>query len=58
MFALLDLGMSEVVVLLALGLILFGNRLPEMARSLGKGLRELKQGLGGFEDDLSRTLRG
>jgi sec-independent protein translocase protein TatA len=58
MFALFDLGMSEVVVLLALGLLLFGNRLPEMARSVGRGIRELKQGLSGFEDDLSKTLRG
>ncbi len=58
MFALLDLGTSEVVVLLALGLLLFGNRLPEMARSLGKTVRSLKQGLSGFEDDLSKTLGG
>jgi len=52
MFAVLGLGMGEVVVLLAIGLLLFGNRLPEMARSIGKSLKEFQRGVHGLEDDL------
>jgi len=34
------LGTAEVVVLLVIGLLLFGNQLPGLARSLGKFLTE------------------
>jgi TatA/E family protein of Tat protein translocase len=37
------LGAAEVLVILAVGLLLFGNRLPGLARSLGKALVELRQ---------------
>jgi len=46
------LGWSEVLVVLAIGLLLFGNRLPEIARSLGKGVVEFKKGMTDLEDDL------
>jgi sec-independent protein translocase protein TatA len=52
MFAVFGLGPTEVVVLLLVGLLLFGNRLPELARSLGKGFVELQRGIKGIEDDL------
>lgn len=32
-------------------LLLFGNRLPSVMRSLGRGVVEFKQGLHGVEDD-------
>jgi sec-independent protein translocase protein TatA len=54
MFAVFGLGPGEVIVLVAIGLLLFGNRLPEMARSLGKGMKAFKQGMNGLEDDLLR----
>jgi len=38
----------DLVLLLLLGLLLFGaKRLPDIARSLGSGLRELKDAVGG-----------
>jgi TatA/E family protein of Tat protein translocase len=37
------LGTAELVVLLVIGLLLFGNRLPELARSLGKMLQQFRK---------------
>jgi TatA/E family protein of Tat protein translocase len=39
-----NMGMTELLVILALALIVFGPRkLPELARALGKGLAEFKR---------------
>jgi sec-independent protein translocase protein TatA len=43
---------TTVAVLAILGVILFGRRLPEIGRSLGKTIVEFKKGVGGLEDDL------
>lgn len=38
------IGTWEIIVILFIVLLLFGGkRLPELARSLGKGIREFKQ---------------
>src|SRR5688500_11772510 len=42
----------EWIALLALGLLLFGRRLPEVGRSLGQGLVEFKRGLKGVTDEV------
>lgn len=43
-FMLPGVGMDEMVVILVLVLILFGSkRLPELARGLGKGMREFRK---------------
>jgi sec-independent protein translocase protein TatA len=45
-------GVTEWIVIGAIGLLLFGKRLPEVGRSLGKGIVEFKKGLKGIEDDV------
>jgi len=35
--------------------LLFGKRLPEVGKSLGKGIVEFKKGLKGIEDDVSQV---
>jgi sec-independent protein translocase protein TatA len=45
--------MDESFVILIIGLLLFGKRLPEVGRSIGKGIVEFKKGLQGIEDDVS-----
>jgi sec-independent protein translocase protein TatA len=41
-------GIQEIVLILAIVLLLFGaSRIPEIARSLGKGVDEFKKGLKG-----------
>jgi sec-independent protein translocase protein TatA len=47
-----SLGLPEMVMIMMLAVLLFGKRLPEVGRSLGKGLVEFKKGLRGFEDNL------
>ncbi|HET6242803.1 MAG TPA: twin-arginine translocase TatA/TatE family subunit [Arthrobacter sp.] len=41
----------EWLLMLALSLLFFGRRLPEVARSLGKGITEFKQALSGVAAD-------
>src|SRR5437588_12461518 len=52
-----QLGMMEMLVVMGVAVLLFGKRLPEVGRSLGKGIIEFKKGLRGIEDefDLSAT---
>jgi sec-independent protein translocase protein TatA len=50
------LGTPEILVLLVLGVLLFGRRLPEVGRYLGKGIVEFKKGMKGLEDDLDGTV--
>ena len=42
------IGPWEIAILLVIVLLVFGpKRLPEMGRSLGKGMREFKDAIGG-----------
>lgn len=41
-----NLGTGEIIVILVVVLLLFGaKRIPELARSLGKGVSQFKQGM-------------
>ena len=50
-----QLGMMEMLVVLGVAVLLFGKRLPEVGRSLGKGIIEFKKGLSGIEDHFDLT---
>jgi TatA/E family protein of Tat protein translocase len=46
------IGVTELIILLVVLLVFFGpKRLPEMGRSLGKGMREFKDSISGKDDD-------
>jgi sec-independent protein translocase protein TatA len=47
--------MDEWGVILVIGLLLFGKRLPEVGRSIGKGIVEFKKGLAGIEDEIDQA---
>lgn len=49
-------GIEEWIVIGVIGLLLFGKRLPEVGRSLGKGIVEFKKGLKGIEEDVSQSV--
>jgi len=45
-------GPLEIVVLLVIVLVIFGpNRVPDLARSLGRGMREFKDSVSGKNKD-------
>jgi len=48
-------GLPEMMIIAVIVLLLFGNRLPSVMRSLGKGITEFKKGVSGIEDDVEKT---
>lgn len=50
--AIFHLGTWEIVGIVAVGLLLFGSRLPSIARSLGKSVIEFKKGVKDVKSDL------
>ena len=46
-------GGMEWIVLLVIGLLIFGRRLPEVGRSLGRGIVEFKRGVKGIDDEIT-----
>jgi sec-independent protein translocase protein TatA len=51
-FGILDLGTPDLMIILAIILLLFGaKRLPELSKSVGSSMRELRKGLNGGEDE-------
>ncbi len=46
------LGMGELIVILIIVVVLFGaNRLPQLGKGLGEGIRSFKKSFGGDEDE-------
>lgn len=41
----------QLVLIAFIALLLFGNRIPQLAKSLGQGVTEFKKGLNTDEDD-------
>jgi len=51
-FALFNLNGIEILFLVGLGLLLFGRKLPDVGRYLGRSMIEFKKGMKGLEDDV------
>lgn len=55
--AFLDVGTPELLLIFLAILILFGGqRLPELARGLGKSVREFKKASAGVEEEIKRAI--
>lgn len=48
-------GGMEWIVIAGVGLLIFGRRLPEVARNLGRTVVEFKRGIRDVEDDIHRS---
>jgi sec-independent protein translocase protein TatA len=47
-----NIGLPEILVVLVIALIIFGpKRLPELGRSVGKGIREFRASISGEHDE-------
>ncbi|MCX7392372.1 MAG: twin-arginine translocase TatA/TatE family subunit [Planctomycetota bacterium] len=47
----MGIGTMELMIVAGVILLLFGNRLPKVMRSLGQGIVEFKRGVQGIEDE-------
>jgi Tat protein translocase TatB subunit len=53
----LGIGMQEILIILVVALIVIGpKRLPEMARTLGKGFAEFKKATDDFQETVRKDL--
>jgi sec-independent protein translocase protein TatA len=50
------IGTTELIIIGIVAVILFGARLPSVARSLGRSLTEFKRGMSDVGDDLKETV--
>lgn len=48
-------GPFEMIIIAAIILLLFGNRLPSVMRSLGRGVVEFKKGIQGIEEEVEKA---
>lgn len=52
-----QIGWPEMLIVLGIGVLLFGRRLPEIGRSIGKGIVEFKRGIKDINDDIEDESR-
>jgi Tat protein translocase TatB subunit len=53
------IGMQELIIIAIIALIVVGpKKLPDLAKTLGKGFSEFRKATEGVTDDLKQTLQG
>lgn len=50
------IGWQELLILAVIGVLIFGKRLPEVGRSIGKGIVEFKKGLAGVDEEVEAAV--
>jgi len=48
---------SEWIIILVVAVLIFGRRLPEIARGLGKSITEFKKGIKDTEDEIDDAMK-
>ncbi|MBI5396058.1 MAG: twin-arginine translocase TatA/TatE family subunit [Verrucomicrobia bacterium] len=55
-FAVWDLGMGQIILILLVVLLLFGaKKLPELAKGLGQGIKEFKKASRDMQNEISQA---
>ncbi len=49
-------GPTELIIILVIAVLIFGRRLPEIARGMGKSITEFKKGIKDTEDDVRDAI--
>jgi sec-independent protein translocase protein TatA len=57
LFGILDFGTTELIVIGAIAVMLYGKNLPEAGRSIGRQLRDFRSGFRGIEEEIRSTTR-
>ncbi|MEM1329577.1 MAG: twin-arginine translocase TatA/TatE family subunit [Planctomycetota bacterium] len=52
-----NIGWQELTIILVIALLIFGRRLPEVGRSLGKAIVEFKKGVKSVQDEIDTAER-
>ena len=50
------IGPQEMIIVAVIGLLLFGKKLPDVARSLGKSMVEFKKGMAGVQEEFHGAM--
>ena len=50
-------GTWELIIIAMVGLLIFGNRLPEVGKGLGRGIVEFKKGLRGINEEIEDATK-
>jgi len=52
------IGVQELIIIVVIALIIVGpKKLPELAKTLGKGFRDFQKAADGVTDDLKQTMQ-
>ena len=51
----LGIGHPELIIVGVIAVILFGSRLPSVARSMGRSLTEFKKGMHGLQEEMNEV---
>jgi len=50
-------GYAEIIIVGIIGVLLFGNRLPSIARSIGSAIPQFKKGLQDVKDECDEAVK-